>query len=106
MQVKWTTRGIMMFDNALYYSAETPGQQAAINFFRKTRHLEELLVLNPLMGKIEPVLARLKTKYRTIVIIKTYKMVYYVNEDNINIVAIWNCRQSNRAFARFINELK
>jgi len=46
------------------------------------------------MAPIEPLLSEFSELYRSLVIRKTYKVVYYIADDIIFIVAVFDCRQN------------
>ena len=54
-----------------------------------------LLAANPRLGIAEPLLAGRKRAYRSIVVHKLFKLVYYINEAKqvIYIAALWDTRR-------------
>ena len=62
-------------------------------FQQDVLHTTELLLLNPYLGALEPLLSGRSKEYRSILANRLDKMVYYVDENTIHIVAFWDCRR-------------
>ncbi len=62
----------------------------------------ERLVVQPLMGRVEPTLEHHPAGFRSLVIGKRYKAIYIVKQDNVYVVDIWDCRRDP---ARLVDEL-
>ena len=60
---------------------------------------EPLLAANPRLGITEPLLAGRKREYRSIVVHKLFKLVYYVKDETLYIAALWDTRREPRAQA-------
>ena len=70
------------------------GRKAEQKFKAKFREAIRLLADNPYLGPIEPLLAERTQTYRSVVVGKLNKMVYYIEEDTvIYVVAFWDCRR-------------
>ncbi|WP_294559075.1 type II toxin-antitoxin system RelE/ParE family toxin [uncultured Bacteroides sp.] len=48
----------------------------------------------PFGGAIELLLANEEIEFRYLVVRKHYKLIYFVENDVANIVAVWDCRQN------------
>jgi plasmid stabilization system protein ParE len=78
-----------------YYTSKSI--QAAINIYNGIIDEADLLVLNPNMAAIEPLLIHYPETYRSLVVSKgRYKVVYFVENDAICITRVWNCRKNPR----------
>ena len=60
---------------------------------------EPLLAANPRLGITEPLLAGRKREYRSIVVHKLFKLVYYVKDETLYIAALWDTRREPHAQA-------
>ncbi len=49
--------------------------------------------LIPEMAAIEPLLLERQEQFRSLVVRKNYKVVYYIQNTTVFITDIWNCRQ-------------
>lgn len=59
-----------------------------------------MLKQHPEMGAIDPLFEDFSIAYRSIVINRLSKMVYYIDNDTvIYIVAFWDCRREPKALA-------
>lgn len=82
-----------ILDTARYIRREF-GKKSKESFLQKVRETRRLLADNPCLGPIEPLLAERTQTYRSVVVGKLNKMVYYIEEDTvIYVVAFWDCRQ-------------
>lgn len=86
-------------DTARYIRQEF-GKKSKESFLQKVREIRLLLNGNPYLGPVEPLLAERVQSYRSVVVGKLNKMVYYIDKDTvIYIVAFWDCRQEPTALA-------
>ncbi len=82
-----------ILDTARYIRREF-GKKSKESFLQKVRETRRLLADNPCLGPIEPLLAERTQTYRSVVVGKLNKMVYYIEEDTvIYVVAFWDCRR-------------
>ena len=77
------------------------GKRSKESFLQKVRETRRLLADNPYLGPIEPLLADRAQTYRSVVVGKLNKLVYYVEEDEkvIYVVAFWDVRREPQALA-------
>ena len=69
------------------------GKNARMNFRHEIAHVSQLLQKNPNLGPAEPYLSDAPVLYRSIVVNRLNKMVYWINDDVIEIVAFWDTRR-------------
>lgn len=82
-----------ILDTARYIRREF-GKKSKESFLQKVRETRRLLADNPYLGPVEPLLAERAQSYRSVVVGKLNKMVYYIEEDTvIYVVAFWDCRR-------------
>ena len=71
------------------------GSKRMAVFLQEVDHITDLLLTNPCMGALEESLSDRSIPYRSIVVSKMDKMVYYVDDnDLIHISAFWDCRSN------------
>ena len=80
------------------------GLQVRQNFRNEVNHVQMLLMDNPYMGSEEPLLADLPIEYRSFVINKLNKIVYYVEGDTIHIADFWDTRREPKKQAQQTKE--
>jgi addiction module RelE/StbE family toxin len=78
---------------AIYRYYEQRNTKAAINIYNNILDEIERLLIFPEMAPREPALRGFIKVYRSLVIRKTYKAIYRIENDTIYIIAIWNCRR-------------
>lgn len=79
------------------------GKQARKDFRENIGSIFELLRDNPQLGSVEPLLAGLKRTYRSIVIHRLNKLVYFVEDDIIYIVDFWDTRREPKNQAEHLS---
>lgn len=75
------------------------GKKARLNFRQEIAHVSQLLLKNPNLGSVEPYLADAPVLYRSIVVNRLNKLVYWINDDVIEIVDFWDTRREPTAQA-------
>ena len=95
MQVKWSKKAERQFDEAILYCLNIFGESAARKFYQKINQYVPLLAANPHLGKREYLLSQKPIAYRSIVVHKHFKLVYYVLPERqiIRIAALWDTRR-------------
>lgn len=69
------------------------GKEASMEFRNEIQLVRSLLRKNPNMGPEEPLLTEASVTYRSIVVNHLNKIVYWINNDVIEIVDFWDCRR-------------
>ena len=99
MRVIWNTETTRQLDYLLNYLEQEFGQRTMQNFYKRLLSYEPLLATNPGMGRREPLLEKHPKGFRSIVVHKYCKLIYYVEEDGIHIADLWDTRREPRAQA-------
>jgi len=78
---------------SIYNYLQTKSNNAA--FFIHNHILDEIERLRdfPQIAPIEPELIDYTNMYRSLVVEKSYKVVYYIKDDIVHISALFDCRQ-------------
>lgn len=93
MKIIWSKNADWhMYQIALYIQKQF-GTERKKEFLREVRRTTNLLKNNPELGFVDPLFNELSTQYRSIIINGLNKMVYYVDNDTINITAFWDTRR-------------
>lgn len=79
-------------DTALYIKSEF-GNTARQEFIHEFRRVVKLLGDNPKIGSSKPLLEGAPVLYRSIVINHLNKLIYWINNDVIEIVDLWDTRR-------------
>lgn len=93
-RIKWDKLARESLLEILRYGSLTWGKKAARDMRLRIKESEKLLSANPFMGKTEPELKGKELQFRSFVIHKHYKLIYYYmsDEDILRIVDLWDTR--------------
>ena len=69
------------------------GKESRDQFISEIRNISRLLGENPNLGKPEPLLADYTKMYRSYVMNHLNKIIYWIAEDRIEIVDLWDVRR-------------
>ena len=92
MQVVWLDEAKVLFKEAISFGFLAFGEKAVIRFVDEVQRTNERLSVFPRLGKIEPALRGLKREYRSLVVHKNYKVIYYIDDDMVFIASFWSTR--------------
>jgi len=101
MKVAWSQQAAESLRDTVSYVRKEFGTYAKQRILHEVREFVNLLPKNPQLGKIEPLLQGCSVEYRSYVINRINKVVYYINSDTntIEIVALWDTRREPNAQA-------
>ena len=81
------------------------GKKYRNNFIQKVKEARLLLANNPHLGIVEPLLSDSPKGYRSMVVTKLNKMVYYVDDDTtIYVVDFWDVRREPSTLASQVKD--
>lgn len=93
MKVSWSKRAGKSLNDTASYIHNAFGEKAKFDFVQEIQHITNLLESNPYAGKTEPLLLHKTRAYRSIVLNRQNKIIYYLNKNTIRIAAIWDTRR-------------
>ena len=94
MKVLWTMFAESQLDG-IYNYIHTLNAWAATEIYNDIIDESALLAHFPLMGVLEPLLSEFPEGYRSLIVRRNYKIVYYIErETTIYVVAVFDCRQN------------
>ena len=99
MKVRWNKQSKEQLRQTARYIRQEFGRNAMDEFMQVVQHTNDLLVDNPHLGSAEPLLADLTTQYRSIVVRRLNKIVYYIADNYIKVIAFWDCRREPQSQA-------
>ncbi len=96
MVVHWHWLAEEQLKTIFDYYREVSGERTAIKITLKIKEYTAALGAMPFMAPLELLLEDEAEQYRSLVVARKYKAVYYVDEDNeeVIIVDLWDCRQN------------
>ena len=93
MRVVWYPEAAKRLHQVVSYIQTEYGSKNCTKFLKEAYRTERLLARNPYLGPVEPFLADAPVPYRSIVVNRLNKIVYWINEDVIEIVDFWDTRR-------------
>ena len=100
MTLQWYSAALDDLDQ-IYDFYFTGSPRAAALLYNQILDEVEILITHPYIAPIEPILNDCPEEYRSLVVVKgMFKVVYYVVEDSVFIVQVFNCRQDTEKLKR------
>lgn len=104
IRVIWHKQAREALRKTATYIRKNFGLQVRENFRNEVDQVQTLLTSNPYMGHKEPLLADRSIEYRSFVINKLNKIVYYFEGDTIHIADFWDTRREPQKQAQQIKD--
>jgi plasmid stabilization system protein ParE len=79
--------------NNIYEFLNQKSNRAAVIVHNEILDEIDKLLLFPQMGSVESELQNKTLEYRSLVVSRTYKVIYRIEDQKIYIVNIWDCRR-------------
>lgn len=94
MMIVWTTKALNDLDN-LYVFYKDKSEKVAINIYNSIVHEVDILSDFPYLAPVEPYLQGEAKTFRSLVVLSgLIKIIYYVENEKINITHVWDCRKN------------
>lgn len=93
MKIHWHKRAVTMLHQIEEYILREFGERASREFMHDVEQSVSALAKMPNMGMLDPLFAHRKQTYRSIIVRRLNKVVYYVKGDTIRIAAFWDTRR-------------
>ena len=93
MRVFWSEKAKRSFEETAYYIVENFGLRAKEKFAGMVSAKEHVLAAMPEIGQVERLLPHRNKTYRSVTVNGLSKIVYYIDNDTIYIVAFWHTRR-------------
>ena len=100
IKIHWTKESREQWRKTALYIQHEWGVSALRKFVENTEKIQNQLMEFSYFGKIEPLLADRSKLYRSIVLSKQNKIIYYIQDDTIYIVDFWDTRCEPKKQAR------
>ena len=89
----WTERALATLDSIFEFYKEK-SEYCAVKIINRLYHSARTLTIFPTAGVIEPSLDGFPVNFRSLVVEKHFKLIYYIDVDRIYIVEVWDTRQN------------
>lgn len=86
------------------YIQQQFGKKHRIEFRKDVEHKLRLLEDNPHLGPVESLLLNASVEYRSVVVNRLNKLVYWINEDTIEVVDFWDVRREPSSLAERVSK--
>ena len=100
IKIQWATEAREAQRITALYIQHEWGASALRKFKENTEEIQDKLIEFPSLGIVEPLLVNRSRLYRSIVISKLNKIIYYVQDDTIYIVDFWDTRREPKKQAK------
>ena len=98
-KIQWTTQARDKWCETALYIRREWGVLALRNFKEQTEDCQDKLEVFPEIGKVEPLLKSRNKQYRSLLINELNKIIYYIENNIIWIVDIWDTRREPQNLA-------
>ena len=95
-EIRWLRRASIELDAIYQFYSEFASEQVAKRRIGKIIHSVDLLQNMPYLGRQDEDFTHIRS-YRYVVVL-TYKVYYFVEDDGVYIASVWDCRQGGGAF--------
>lgn len=93
MTIHWHKRAAAQLHQVEEYVLRDFGERVRQEFMDEVEQAVLSLVDMPTRGKIDPLFAHRKQTYRSIIVRRLNKVVYYVKDNILHIAAFWDTRR-------------
>lgn len=100
MRIHWYKRAAAQLHQIEEYILRDFGERTRKEFMDDVEQTIQSLSDMPTLGKIDPLFSHRKETYRSIIVRRLNKVVYYVKDDTLYIAAIWDTRREPKSQAR------
>ena len=104
MRIIWSRKAASSFNQIETYILSKFGEKTQQEFREEVESIVNTLAIMPEIGKIDPLFAHRKQLYRSIIVRKLNKIVYYVKDDTLRIAAIWDTRREPKSQAKQVKD--
>lgn len=59
----------------------------------------------PQMAKVEEDLKGLGVEFRSLVVLRRYKVVFFIEKDTVYVISVWDCKRNPEDFAEIVKEI-
>lgn len=102
MRVIWLPQAKRQLRQTAKYILREFGQKVRNEFMQDVQHANMLLSDNPNLGSVEPLLADRSLKYRSYVVNRLNKIIYFIKEDHIEVADFWDVRREPKKLSERI----
>jgi plasmid stabilization system protein ParE len=99
MKIQWHKRAATQLHQVEEYVLRDFGERVRQKFMDEIENAVFSLADMPTQGRIDPLFAHRSREYRSIIVRRLNKVVYYIKDDTIHIAAFWDTRREPKGQA-------
>lgn len=99
MTIQWHKRAAAQLHQVEDYVLRDFGERIRKEFMDEVEQAVVALANMPTMGKVDPLFAHRKETYRSIIVRRLNKIVYYVKGNTLYVAAFWDTRREPKGQA-------
>jgi plasmid stabilization system protein ParE len=100
--IDWSDNAKQQLRDIFDYYQVSASKKVALKMTREIWQTAKPLAKFPFMAPIEPLLAEFSETFRSFVVRDIYKIIYYVDNDTVYVVSVWDCRQDPHKMKDFV----
>lgn len=100
MTIHWHKRAAAQLHQVEDYVLRDFGERIRQEFMDEIEQAVLALADTPTMGKLDPLFSHRKLAYRSIIVRRLNKIVYYIKGDTLHIAAFWDTRREPKNQAK------
>lgn len=100
MTILWHKRAAAQLHQVEDYVLRDFGERIRQEFMDEVEQVVNELADMPTMGKLDPLFAHRKQTYRSIIVRRLNKVVYYVKGNTVHVAAFWDTRREPKGQAK------
>ncbi len=104
MKTEWADQVSIELGRILFFVNINYGTKTGTKFLKQINKNVKLLSENPYLGKIETLLDNRKQGFRSLVVNRLNKIIYYIENDTLYIADIWDTRKNPENLANRIKK--
>lgn len=100
MVIRWYAAAERRLKEIFDYYLDAAGRKTAMKIAAGIRDSAESLGTMPFMASTEPLLEQDMEGFRSLIVKKQYKVIYFIEDEIIYVVDVWDCRQDPQALKK------
>lgn len=102
MKIIWLSQAIKAFIKTAEYVRDQFGRTTELELYDEVNEYNVYLCQNPYLGHKEPLLDGRKIDYRSVIVKRYNKIIYYIENDIVKVIDFWNLRQNSEKLQKRI----
>ena len=100
MKIRWHKRAAAALHQVEDYLLREFGESVRQEFMQEVEQAVSALAEMPAMGRLDPLFSHREQAYRSIIVRRLNKVVYYVKDDTRHVASFWDTRREPKRQSR------